>query len=280
MPRRLHTLKRMPTDLDFSRNIERFTGFAAGYDAHRPSPPAALAPLLIRIARSGAATRVVDLGSGTGLSTRYWAAHAAEVTGIEPAADMRRQAEERTTQANARYLEGFSHRTGLADGVADIVACSQSLHWMEPQPTFAEAARLLRAGGVFASVDYDWPPVTPAWEADAAYDACMKTIRALEPASPSATGLRQWAKDGHLRRIEDSGLFRYVREITMHHTDTGDAGRLAGLLLSQGSVQTLLKEGRTEAELGIDRLRDIAGRTLGATPATWLWSSRVRLGIK
>ena len=44
------------------------------------------------------------------------------------------------------YREAFAQATGLEDGVADIVTCSQSLHWMDPQPTFAEAARVLRPG--------------------------------------------------------------------------------------------------------------------------------------
>ena len=30
---------------------------------------------------------------------------------------------------------------------------------MEPQPVLAEAARVLRSGGIFAAYDYDVPPV-------------------------------------------------------------------------------------------------------------------------
>jgi len=45
--------------------------------------------------------------------------------------------------------------TDLPDGCADIVTCSQSLHWMVPESTFAEVARILRPGGVFATYDYD-----------------------------------------------------------------------------------------------------------------------------
>ena len=67
------------------------------------------------------------------------------------------------------YREAFAQETGLDDGCADIVTCSQSLHWMEPEPTFAEAARILRPGGVFAAYDYDWPPVVDP-ELDEAYE--------------------------------------------------------------------------------------------------------------
>jgi SAM-dependent methyltransferase len=58
---------------------------------------------------------------------------------------------------------GFSstydrHRPRTPQALVDaLVTCSQSLHWMEPEPTFAEVARILRRGGVFAAYDYDWP---------------------------------------------------------------------------------------------------------------------------
>lgn len=269
----------MTTAQDFSRNIARFTGFSECYDDHRPSPPDALAPLVERIARLSSPGRVADLGSGTGLSTRYWARQAAEVVGVEPSPDMRRQAESRTAATNVRYVEGFSHATGLPDAWADVVACSQSLHWMDPESTFAEAARVLRPGGVFVAVDYDWPPATPAWEADAAYAAAMRIVRELERVSPAVHGVRQWSKDGHLARIQESGRFRHVREILMHHTDTGNAARLVGVMLTQGGVQTLLRAGHDEDSLGITRLRETAARTLGDTPAPWHWSARVRLAI-
>ena len=83
---------------DFSGNIERFTGFADQYDKYRPSPPSALADLLMRLTGTPRAALVVDLGSGTGLSSRYWADKAEQVIGVEPTLDMRKQAELRPTR--------------------------------------------------------------------------------------------------------------------------------------------------------------------------------------
>ena len=56
---------------DFSANVKRFTGFADVYDAYRPRPPAVLADVLCGLAGVERPTLVVDLGSGTGSSTRY-----------------------------------------------------------------------------------------------------------------------------------------------------------------------------------------------------------------
>ncbi|HEY3341429.1 MAG TPA: class I SAM-dependent methyltransferase, partial [Anaerolineae bacterium] len=66
---------------DFTGNIERFSGFAEQYDRYRPSPPAILSEVIIHWARLGHLRLVVDLGSGTGLSSRYWADRAEQVIG-------------------------------------------------------------------------------------------------------------------------------------------------------------------------------------------------------
>ena len=102
----------MNSSTDFKGNIERFSGFADLYDRYRPAPPTILAEILTRLAGGTFPHCVVDLGSGTGLSTRYWADKARQVIGIEPTADMRRQAEAQTTASNVSYREGFSHQTG------------------------------------------------------------------------------------------------------------------------------------------------------------------------
>jgi ubiquinone/menaquinone biosynthesis C-methylase UbiE len=264
---------------DFSANIDRFTGFANHYDKFRPQPPAALADILCSLAQTPRPQLVVDLGSGTGLSTRYWADKAEQVIGVEPTLDMREQAQVQTEAGNVSYREGFSHQTGLPDSCVQIVTCSQSLHWMEPQSTFEESRRILVPGGVFAAYDYDWPPTTSNWEADAAYEACSARIDEVEGQQPNLAPLQRWRKNEHLAHLAASGCFRFTKEIVLHHTEPGDARRLAGLLLSQGSVMTLLKGGLSETDLGIDVFRQRVQDALGDDPATWYWSSRLRFGI-
>lgn len=268
-----------PAPADFSGNVARFTGFADLYDRFRPGPPEAWAKVVLSYLPPGGLRRVVDLGSGTGLASRYWASRVAEVIGLEPSADMRSRALAATTAGNVSYRAGWSHATGLPDGSAGVISCAQALHWMEPAGTFREAARVLEAGGVFTSTDYDWPPVVGSWAAEQAYEACAARVQALEQARGSRAGLQFWEKSGHLARLRASGCFRSTREIVLHHEDRGNADRLVGVLLSQGGVQQLLQDGCTEAELGIDRLRAVAARELGAAPRPWLWSARVRLGV-
>ena len=267
----------MNAEPTFAGNMDRFTGFAGQYDEHRAAPPGRMASLLMEISGTDAGGTVVDLGCGTGLSSRYWIGKIAHIIGIEPTDSMRVEAERRGGEG-VRYLRGFSHETGLADASADIVTCVQALHWMDPQGTFAEAARILRPGGIFAACDYDWPPVTGIWEVDQAYADCDRQARALERDLGLADTLEYYEKSGHLARMHASGAFRWVREIVLHEEDEGDAERLVGLALSQGGVQTLLKAGLSEEEIGISRLRDQA-TSLMPDKKPWLWSSRLRLGV-
>lgn len=260
-------------------NLVRFSGFADRYDRYRPRPPAVLTAILTQLAAVDRPDLVVDLGSGTGLSAEIWAGRASGVVGIEPNADMRRQAEHRLAgAADIRFQDGLSSATGLPDGAADIVTCSQSLHWMEPEPTFREIARILRPGGVFAAYDCDWPAtITP--EAEDRFRAFMAHVERVAADRGLEAGVTKWNKEEHLARMEASGWFRWGKELAVHHVETGDADRLVGIALSQGVVSTLLRAGMSEEEVGEDTYRQQAEAALPNGAVPWYWTYRVRVGI-
>lgn len=268
----------MPSHIE--RNVERFSGFADTYDAHRPQPPAIIVDILTQLAGIETPDLVVDIGSGTGLSTRIWAGRARKAIGIEPGLDMRREAERQSAGLpDVSYQKGISTATGLPDGCADVVTVSQAFHWMEPRPTLVEVARILRDGGVFAAYDCDWPP-TMNWEAERAYLDHAKTYHRFQEESGDSRTAGRWPKDAHLAGIRDSGFFRYVTEVAVHSVESGNADRLVGLALSFGGVVNLLKRGLTEDQVGITKLRAEAKRTLGDEPSPWYFSYRIRLGVK
>ena len=219
---------------------------------------------------------MVDLGSGTGLSTRPWAERADEVIGVEASPEMREQAEAATSAENVRFVQAYAQATGLPDGTADIVTCSQALHWMEPEPTFAEAARILRPGGVFAAYDYDWPPIVH-WEIEAAFEEMLRLGRVGR--RPDGDIMR-YTKEGHLERIKASGHFRYAREIVLHSRERGGADRIVGMALSLGPLTVMLRNGATEEEIGMEALRETADRVLGDREVEIYLGYRVRLGVR
>jgi SAM-dependent methyltransferase len=250
-------------------------GFAARYDRFRPRTPRALLEVLCRYARVNRPALVVDLGCGTGLSTRAWSGVAEHVVGIEPNPAMLEAAE---VASGVEYREAFAYDTGLAGGVADIVTCSQSLHWMEPEPTFAEVARILRPGGVFAAYDYDMPPVVDP-EVDAAFKAYQGRRRQTRERRGIQRGADRWAKDKHLERMRASGAFRFCRELLLHSIEEGNAQHIGGLARSLGLPVADLNDEELERELRVDVLEEVARRVLGDRQVPFLLGYRVRIGV-
>jgi SAM-dependent methyltransferase len=256
---------------------------------------------------------VVDLGSGTGLSSRWAAKWAASVVGVEPNDDMRALAESRPSP-HVLYRAGLAQRTGLPGASADIVLVVQAMHWMDPAPTLAEVARVLRPGGVLAVADADWPPVSGVTQAERAWATLHRRIRVFEarlargetggelrrtidPEDPALAeedlvdphrnrlmpgGVRSWSKSGHLERIANSGHFTFVRELVLSEAAEGAAERFAALMFSQGSYQGLLKAGLAPREIGADEFEEEVDTGFARSEAfpglSFSW--RVRMGVK
>lgn len=287
-------------------NLDRFTGFADLYDNVRPAPPAKLGRLLAAYA-GVPRPQVVDLGSGSGLSTRWAAAWAASVVGIEPNADMRAAADSRPAPG-VTVKDAVAHATGLPDRSADVVVAVQALHWMDPEPTLAEVARILRPGGVLAAIDADWPPVAGNARAEGAWVAIDRRFRVLEerltagedpraPIDESALqlgtqdggggqrsrgpGVQSWDKSGHLQRMRQSGHFAYVREVAVDEVVEGGAERFAALLRSHGTYQMLSRAGLSDEELGVTQFdADVRGAYAAASVPYGLgFTWRARLAV-
>ena len=250
-------------------------GFAAGYDRYRPRPPPALAELLPPLAGVERPTFVVDLGSGTGLSTRFWSKWSEQVVGVEPNDAMRRFAQQATNSPNVRYLGASSYETGLPEGCADLVTAAQSLQWMRPERVFPEIGRILRPGGVFCAYEY-FATQTPQWEAENQWGLVRARKRELRGRLGLDEGTKVWPASS--ARLEESGVFRYVRELALHSVERGDGDRLVGFALSEGSLTTLLEAGATEEDVGLDRLRAAAATM--TKPVPWWISYRAWVGLK
>jgi SAM-dependent methyltransferase len=198
------------------------------------------------------------------------------VVGVEPNDAMRRHAEAVTDAPEIRYVDGSSDDTGLPSGAADLVTCSQSFHWMEPQATLAEVARVLRPGGVFAAYEYR-SLQTPFWEPEAAWQDVREAKSRPRAERELDRGRERWPELS-LTRLEEARCFDDYRELVFHSVEEGDAERLVGFALSEGSLATLLAAGATEEEVGLDRLREAAARCIGDEPCPWLLGYCVWIG--
>jgi SAM-dependent methyltransferase len=254
-------------------------GFAGVYDRFRPAPPESVLDVLVHVAGTERPSLVVDLGCGTGLATRAWADRADEVVGLEPNPRMVEQARASTDQPNVRYDEAYAAETGLPAADADLVTAFQAFHWMEPQPVLAEAARLLREGGVFAACDYDVPPVVEP-EVDAAFAELFDARHEARERLGLRAGASSWPKAKHLEQIRASRHFRYAREVLAHGWWETDAERLIGLAESLGGPREIFGGQAPRVDETFELLRETATRVL--EDRTWpaVLCYRLRIGVK
>ncbi|MCL2487072.1 MAG: class I SAM-dependent methyltransferase [Oscillospiraceae bacterium] len=265
---------------DAHKNIDRFNGFAGLYDNTRPACPPYVVEVLTRYLGYRPRT-VVDMGCGTGLSTLVWRDAADTIIGVEPNEDMLARATANAAGAeNIVFVSAFSDNTGLADGIADIVTCSQSFHWMEPVSTLREIDRILKPGGVFAAYDCDWPPVCGAI-IDAAYQKLDEYVDDIEANVPEyRDGFIGYPKTGHLENIRKSGYFYYVREIVFANTEPCDAERYYRFALSQGGTQVILKRNPALIEAELAAFRAAVDTYFGDKTLPVDFCYRMRLGVK
>ena len=260
------------------KNADRFIGFSDTYESARPAMP--LYPVeTIKKYLKGAPDVVVDLGCGTGLSTVIWSGHCKKVVGIEPSDDMRRIADSKACETIS-FEKAYAHETGQKDSSVDVAICSQSFHWMEPTSTLSEVHRILKAGGVFAAVDCDWPPLAD-WRVDRAYTKLFQKIHQIEESNPSTKdNFIRYDKAKHLSNIIGSGLFAFAREVVFSNTEKCNAGRLIDLTASQGGLQNVVKNAPELIADDIDEFGKLVKKVFADSEFEIEFSYRMRIAVK
>jgi SAM-dependent methyltransferase len=125
----------------------RFTGLADVYAKYRPTYPVEAIDFILRRCGLRAGSVLVEVGCGTGISSRLFAARGLQVIGVEPNAEMRTVAEAEAASAEHPgpiYRDGRAEATGFPPHSADAVLAAQAFHWFEPEPALREFHRILR----------------------------------------------------------------------------------------------------------------------------------------
>ena len=239
--------------------LERFgyltTEFGQRYDRVRPRPPAALPSSILEMLGRTRLETVVDLGCGTGLSSEIWLDHSEHVTGIEPSEAMGRVARD---VRGIDTIMATAEETTLAANSVDLVTSSNSITWFDPDLLYVELDRILRPAGAFCVYYNSWPPRTLS-VVEVAFADHVERIDSF--VGRKGGGAHTDIKAAHERLVDDivtSGVFETVETFSLENSQNYDAARLLGLARSSGTVDRLLREGRTESELGLPQLYQTA----------------------
>ena len=179
--------------------------------------------------------RALDVGCGTGLSTAALCELAERVVGVDASAAMIAHAPRR---AGVAFVVADAERLPFGAGVFDLLTASQVLHWLEREKFFAEARRVLRAGGGLVVYDNYF---TGGPEGDAAF--------------------RRWHRESYLERypspprawvslsVEETARegFRMLGHESLPNEIAFTVEGLADFLLTQSNVIAAVEGGREEA---------------------------------
>jgi SAM-dependent methyltransferase len=191
----------------------RFSGLADIYAKNRPGYPEAALDYIIGRCGLNDASCLVDVGCGTGISTRLFAARGIPVIGVEPNDPMRAKAEAEPTasgQSRPVYRKGTAEATGLPDGFADAVIAAQAFHWFKPEAALQEFYRILRSGGHLALM---WNERDEGHHCTAAYGAVMRWCREAAALEASRVGAGELLLDHSLFVDATRVAFAYEQEL-------------------------------------------------------------------
>jgi SAM-dependent methyltransferase len=156
---------------------ESFGVDAARYDRTRPGYPR---ELIDAILAASPGRELLDVGCGTGISSRAFQAAGARVLGLDVDERMVEFARGSGVEAEVAKFEEWDP----AGRVFDVVVAGQTWHWIDPEAGLAQAARVLRPRGRLALF---WNVFAPPPEVGA---AMSEVVGRVLPGSLASTVLR------------------------------------------------------------------------------------------
>ncbi|RPI31208.1 MAG: class I SAM-dependent methyltransferase [Chloroflexota bacterium] len=210
----------------WQRNRISFDQVAELYDTYRPSYPAELVQFVVSASRMPADARILEIGCGTGIATRLFAAPGYSMVCIEPGANLAALAQKQLEADQQVSIEVSTFEDWAEDGqVFDLVLSAQAFHWVSKDIAYAKSARILRPSGYLALVWNVAPdPKGPICEA-------MQNIYARYWPSSNIESISYLElADRRAQEIAKSGYFQPPQIGIFPWSETYTAERYLGLL--------------------------------------------------
>jgi SAM-dependent methyltransferase len=128
-----------------------FNQVASVYQAVRPDYPDALVDDVVAYAGLKPDDAVLEVGCGTGQSTRSFAARGFRILALEPGSEMVRTAAESLAKfGNVELVESTFEAWPAKPASFRLIVAAQSWHWVAPEVRFVKAAEVLLPQGSLA----------------------------------------------------------------------------------------------------------------------------------
>lgn len=186
--------------------------------------------------------RALDVGCGTGQSTRAMARIARQIVGLDASESMIRQARSRSDHpialARAEHLP-------LMDASVDAIVASAAFHWFDQPRFLAEARRVARPGAWLVVYDNGFSGVIDGVDEARRWHHESYLARFPPPPRNATFSPRLAVRAGFEVRCTK----RYVNRVEM------DADALARFLVTQSNVINVIEAGRVSADEIAERIR-------------------------
>jgi SAM-dependent methyltransferase len=156
--------------------VRGFDNVAETYDDVRPGYPKLLVDAAVRRGRLSSASRVLEIGSGTGKLTELLVGRDLAVDAVEPGAKMTEAARRRLGETDkVRFHPGRFEDLVLPRDEFEAVFSGAAFHWVDPTVGWAKAASHLRADGLLALLGYQTVWNEQSAETDRLFTALVQT---------------------------------------------------------------------------------------------------------
>jgi SAM-dependent methyltransferase len=237
---------------------DHFSAQSAGYARHRPHYPAGLFDYLAGL---GGRQLAWDCATGSGQAAIALAAHFDRVVATDAS---QAQVDAALAHPGVSYRVAAAEDSGLDADTVDLVTVGQALHWFDIPRFFAEAARVLVAGGHVAAWCYELCTVSPG--CDAAIGRLYDDIVAAF-----------WPPERRLIEEAYAGIAFPGTEIETPSFEMDvcwTVDDMLGYLRTWSACQHYLRE---HGEDPVNQVKDELRKAWGAAPRTVRWPMTVRV---
>ncbi len=201
---------------------------AVRYARHRPDVHPEFASRIEAV--TGLRRLAVDVGAGTGQSSRALTQLAHRVVAVEPSTEMLGAA---ASHPAVRWVRGRAEALPLAGGVADLVVAALAFHWFDAPGFLAEARRLLGEG---------WLVIYASWflaemEGEPGFGGWFRREHLGRFPTPPRSRTRVDAELAAAHGYEWHGQEDVRVDVALSHRE------LVGYLLTQSNVIAAVEEG-------------------------------------
>ncbi len=214
--------------MDHVKESEMFNQMAEYYDIFRPGYPTEIIHTIVEKARLTPASRVLEIGSGSGKATEQFADYGFEMLCMDPGEDLVQKGNQRFQDTKISFVASRFEDYALPSEHFDAIVSAQAFHWVPKPRGYELCSATLKKGG--------W--LMPFWNIEIIHDTELdhELLAILEKYSAFTATMKNDDYGNRvntkLNEITESGYFRKPEVFQKHWEKTYTADEYFGFVMT------------------------------------------------